>query len=278
MEEQKGATATITKTVSHQRFGSGNSIEIPMQKRNVRMHGTRKRWWGDPSYRVSHVSVAWQPRVVHETNGHGANTGFISYHTTFVHGGHLNVIPLKRVFSGGNEFDGKDTEASRQRGRGDVGGSRGAGHEQQLPEAGSSAAAVMAHVVTARQGSSGRLHAFRSEAWVRARVERPEGELLALDTNGTKEEEPGRGANGGGTKEVAKSLGRRRACWISRGTSKALWQRPWFGGRPHGEDPREAGSGAATMVLHSSWFSSGEESWWRGRGGVGSGVVPWRWC
>ena len=33
---------------------------------------------GDSGYRMSHVSVAWQPRVVHETNGHGANTGFIS--------------------------------------------------------------------------------------------------------------------------------------------------------------------------------------------------------
>ena len=38
-------------------------------------------WWGAPGYRVSHVSVAWQPRDVHETNRHGANTGFISYIT-----------------------------------------------------------------------------------------------------------------------------------------------------------------------------------------------------
>ena len=52
--------------------------------------------------------------------------------------------------------------------------------------------------VTARQGSSGRLHAFRSEAWVRARVERLEVELLVLDKDGAKEEEPGRGTGGGG--------------------------------------------------------------------------------
>ena len=107
MAEQKGATAAITKTVPRQRSDSGNSIEIPMQKRNVRMCATRKRWWGDPGYRVSHVSMAWQPRVVHETNGNGANTGFISYHTTFIHGGRLDGIPLKCVFSGRNEFDGK---------------------------------------------------------------------------------------------------------------------------------------------------------------------------
>ena len=33
-----GATATITKTVPQQRSSFGNSIEIPMQRRNVRMH------------------------------------------------------------------------------------------------------------------------------------------------------------------------------------------------------------------------------------------------
>ncbi|EMS57937.1 hypothetical protein TRIUR3_35280 [Triticum urartu] len=59
--------------------------------------------------------------------------------------------------------------------------------------------------VTTRQGSLGRLRAFRSEAWVRARMERLQVELLVLD-----KEEPGKGANGGGTKEAAESLGRER--------------------------------------------------------------------
>ena len=36
-EKERGATATITKTVPRQRSGSGNSIEIPMQRRSVRM-------------------------------------------------------------------------------------------------------------------------------------------------------------------------------------------------------------------------------------------------
>ena len=35
---EKGCHATITKTVPRQRSGSCNSIEIPMQRRNVRMH------------------------------------------------------------------------------------------------------------------------------------------------------------------------------------------------------------------------------------------------
>ena len=38
--------------VPRQHIGTGNSIEIPMQKRSVRMCGTRKRWWGAPGNRV----------------------------------------------------------------------------------------------------------------------------------------------------------------------------------------------------------------------------------
>lgn len=37
-DNENGATATLTKTVPRQRSGSGNSIEIPMQRRSVRMH------------------------------------------------------------------------------------------------------------------------------------------------------------------------------------------------------------------------------------------------
>ena len=48
------------------------------------------------------------------------------------------------------------------------------------------------------EGSSGQLHAFRSKAWVRARVERLEVEFLVLDEDGAKEEEPDRGTGGGG--------------------------------------------------------------------------------
>ena len=35
VERKRGATTTITKTVPLQRSGSGNSIEIPMQRRSV---------------------------------------------------------------------------------------------------------------------------------------------------------------------------------------------------------------------------------------------------
>ncbi|EMS53645.1 hypothetical protein TRIUR3_27634 [Triticum urartu] len=54
--------------------------------------------------------------------------------------------------------------------------------------------------------------------------------------------------------------------------SKALQQRAWLGGGPRREDPREAGSGATTMVLDSYWCSSDEESWRRGRPDLGAGA------
>ena len=50
-------------------------MEILVQKE---VAGASKRRWGAPTYRVSHVSAAWQPRVVHVTIRHAANTGFIS--------------------------------------------------------------------------------------------------------------------------------------------------------------------------------------------------------
>ena len=87
-----------------------------MQQRNVRMHGPRKRWWGDPVYRVSHVSVAWQPRVVHVTNGHAVNTGFISYHITCIRStdGRVNGYTFRSVpFSKRIGFDSSGSSGSR---------------------------------------------------------------------------------------------------------------------------------------------------------------------
>ena len=51
MAEERGATTTNPKMMPRQHIGTGNSIEIPMQKRSVRMCGTRKRWWGAPGNR-----------------------------------------------------------------------------------------------------------------------------------------------------------------------------------------------------------------------------------
>ena len=39
--KERGATAMVTKTVPRQRSGSGNSIEIPMQRRSVRIRVNR---------------------------------------------------------------------------------------------------------------------------------------------------------------------------------------------------------------------------------------------
>ena len=83
-----------------QHIGSGNSIEIPIQKRSVQMCGTRKRWWGAPGNRVSHMTVARKRGTCKDQFGHGANTG-ISYNTSqaFVHGVVPAVIPSKGAFS-----------------------------------------------------------------------------------------------------------------------------------------------------------------------------------
>ena len=44
------------------------------------MCGTCKRWWGDPDYRVSHMSVAWKQGTRKRQLGHGSNMS-ISYNT-----------------------------------------------------------------------------------------------------------------------------------------------------------------------------------------------------
>ena len=55
MAERKGCQGGETKMVPRQHSGPGNSIEIPIQERSVRMSVSRKRWWDDPGYRVPMV-------------------------------------------------------------------------------------------------------------------------------------------------------------------------------------------------------------------------------
>ena len=79
--EEKGATATNPKMMPRQHIGSSNSIEIPVQKRNVRMCGTRKRWWGAPGYRVPTGQRRCQTREqLTFTGGYNIQT-CISYNT-----------------------------------------------------------------------------------------------------------------------------------------------------------------------------------------------------
>ena len=87
MAERKGCHGGGTKMVPRQHSGPGNSIEIPMQERSVRMSVSCKRWWGDPGYRVSHMTVAWQKRGIASDNSITVQTR--ASHTTkhaFVHG------------------------------------------------------------------------------------------------------------------------------------------------------------------------------------------------
>ena len=78
--KERGATATITKTVPRQRSGSGNQFEIPMERWNVRMRakdGGALPYFGYP--------MGWRQGNEWQI-GHGANTS-ISYIThAFVHG------------------------------------------------------------------------------------------------------------------------------------------------------------------------------------------------
>ena len=93
-DNENGATATFR--------WSDNSLRYRCKRASVRMCETCKRWWGDPDYRVSHMSVAWKQGTRKRQLGHGASTS-ISYNThAFVHGRRLGVIPLKRAFRNGS--------------------------------------------------------------------------------------------------------------------------------------------------------------------------------
>ena len=70
-------------------------------KEHVRKCGTCKRWWGDPGYRVSHVSVTEQNDEEQLTfmGGYTHQDMHLIQHMHSSTGGRLGVIPLKRAFS-----------------------------------------------------------------------------------------------------------------------------------------------------------------------------------
>ena len=78
-------------------------MEIPVQKEACGcVHG----WWGDPGFRVSHELAAWQTRDVHETKGHDANIGCISYNKSIRSRKVVSaLIPSKRALSKCIGFD-----------------------------------------------------------------------------------------------------------------------------------------------------------------------------
>ena len=89
--------------VPRQHFGPGNSIEIPMQKRRVRMSGTRKRWGVIPDSGFPRDGGMANEEERAKTTRARSKLGCISYNTHSYTGGRLVVIPLKRAFRGGSK-------------------------------------------------------------------------------------------------------------------------------------------------------------------------------
>ena len=105
MAEGKRCHGGETEMVLRHHPSSGNTIEMLVQRNKCGCTKRARVTGSDPGYQVSQVSVAWQTRDVHETDGHGANTGFISYITQHSSTGHrLGGIPSKRAFSESVEF------------------------------------------------------------------------------------------------------------------------------------------------------------------------------
>ena len=88
-------------------------VRMSVQKK-VWTYGTCKRRWGDPGYRVSHMSVAWLTANVQGTiRTWSKHRVHLIQHMHSVHGRHLGVIPSKRAFSGRIGFDGSGSSRSR---------------------------------------------------------------------------------------------------------------------------------------------------------------------
>ena len=94
--ERKDATATITETVPRQRSSSGNSIEIPMQRRSVRNVTTRDGGViSDTEF--PHVGgKAKEGRRASTIRARGKHEHLI-HHMQAFSDGRLEVIPSKRA-------------------------------------------------------------------------------------------------------------------------------------------------------------------------------------
>ena len=94
--KEKGCHRDDNETVPRQRSGSGNSIEIPVQ-RKCDGSVTCDRRWGAPGYRVP--TWRWQGKRGKRapTNRARCKHEHLIHHNAFIHGGRLGVIPSKRA-------------------------------------------------------------------------------------------------------------------------------------------------------------------------------------
>lgn len=117
MVERKGATTTITKTVPRQRSGSGNSIEMRVEKNKCAEHARVTR--SDPGYRVP-------TRRWHGNGEHARNTsGMVqtrAFHTShaFIHGRHSSGYTFQGCILGAvrvRRGNSRSRDSSRSSGR-----------------------------------------------------------------------------------------------------------------------------------------------------------------
>ena len=109
MAKGKGCLGGETEMVPRQHPGSGNSIEMLVQRNKCGCAKRARVTGSDPGYRVSHMLVAWLTANMQGTiQTRSKHRVHLIQHITCIRstGGHLGVIPLKRAFSGQNEFDG----------------------------------------------------------------------------------------------------------------------------------------------------------------------------
>ena len=100
--------------VPRQHPGSGNSIEMLVQRNKCGCAKRARVTGSDPGYGVSHMSVAWLTENVQGTiRTRSKHRVHLIQHMHSVHGRRLGVIPSKRAFSGRIGFDGSGSSRSR---------------------------------------------------------------------------------------------------------------------------------------------------------------------
>ena len=100
MAEGKGCHGGETEMVPRQHPGSGNSIEMLVQRNKCGCAKRARVTGSDPGYRVSHMSVAWLTANVQGTiRTRSKHRVHLIQHMHSVHERRLGVIPLKRAFS-----------------------------------------------------------------------------------------------------------------------------------------------------------------------------------
>ena len=113
MAEGKGCHGGETEMVPRQHPGSGNSIEMLVQRNKCGCAKRARVTGSDPGYRVSHMSVAWLTANVQGTiQTRSKHRVHLIQHMHSVHGCRLGVISSKHAFSERIGFDGSGSSCT----------------------------------------------------------------------------------------------------------------------------------------------------------------------